>query len=68
MNRGQEDIPDAIGLGSRFGFNAPILGLILRLWGCSTVYNQNLKYLMSQGKNVALVPGGYEEATLATLK
>jgi len=39
MNRGEEQIPDPIGLGSRFGFNAPILGLILRLWGCSTVYN-----------------------------
>jgi len=25
-----------------------------------------LKALMAQGKNIALVPGGYEEATLTT--
>ena len=38
MNRNDDGIPDFIGLGSRFGFNAPILGMLLRLWGCSTVY------------------------------
>lgn len=40
--------------------------MFLRLWGCSTVYNGNLKDLMKQGKKVGLVPGGYEEATLTT--
>lgn len=39
MNHDDEKIPNFVGLGSRFGFNAPILGMILRLWGCSTVYN-----------------------------
>jgi hypothetical protein len=60
MNRNDEGIPDYIGLGSRFGFNAPILGMILRLWGCSTVENKNLKSLMKEGKNIGLVPGGFE--------
>ena len=47
MNINDPEIPDFIGLGSRFGFNVPILGMILRLWGCSTVYKENLKSLMS---------------------
>lgn len=66
MNRGEQQIPDFVGLGSRFGFNVPILGMFLRLWGCSTVHKQSLKSLMKRGKTIGLVPGGYEEATLTT--
>ena len=60
MNRKDPGIPDFTGLGSRFGFNAPLLGLLLRLWGCSTVECDNIKSLMEQRKNIGLVPGGYE--------
>jgi hypothetical protein len=42
-------MPNFTALGSRFGFNAPILGLILRLWGCSTVNKENIKKLMKKG-------------------
>jgi hypothetical protein len=42
-------MPKFTALGSRFGFNAPFLGLILRLWGCSTVNNDNIKNLMKKG-------------------
>lgn len=43
------DAPWFVGLGSRFGYNAPILGLILRLLGTSTVNAANLKHLLKNG-------------------
>lgn len=41
-------MPEFSGLGSRFGYNVPILGLFLRLWGCSTVNKSNIKNLMKK--------------------
>jgi 2-acylglycerol O-acyltransferase 2 len=55
-------------LGSRFVLLLPIIGLHFRLWGFEPVSPRNLRKLMGKGKSVALVPGGYEEATLTTPK
>lgn len=55
-----------IGLGSRFALNFPFTGAILKLWGVQAVNHKNLKQLMREGKNLGLLPGGYEEATLTT--
>ena len=49
-----------IGLGSRFILNMPITGLLLRLWGVQSVDPNNLKRLLSEKKNVGLLPGGFE--------
>lgn len=46
----------------------PLIGMHFKLWGIQSVDPANLKRLMSEGKDIALVPGGYEEATLTTPK
>ena len=56
------------GLSSRFMLNMPITGLLLKLWGVQAVDPQNLKRLMSSNKNIGLLPGGFQEATLTTAK
>ena len=56
------------GLSSRFMLNMPITGLLLKLWGVQAVDPENLKNLMSKNKNIGLLPGGFEEATLTTAK
>lgn len=55
-----------VGLGSRFILNFPVTGAILKLWGVQAVNHKNLKQLMKKGKNIGLLPGGFEEATLTT--
>ncbi len=57
-----------VGLVSRFVYNTPIIGLLLRLWGTQPVDPSNLKRLLAKNQNVGLVPGGFEEATLTTAK
>lgn len=44
----------------------PFVGFFLRLWGVDSVDGGNIKKLMKSGKNIAIVPGGFEEATLTT--
>jgi hypothetical protein len=56
------------GLSSRFMLNMPITGLLLKLWGVQAVDPENLKNLMSKNKNIGLLPGGFEEASLTTAK
>jgi hypothetical protein len=56
------------GLSSRFMLNMPITGLLLKLWGVQAVNPENLKNLMSKNRNIGLLPGGFEEATLTTAK
>jgi hypothetical protein len=69
MNYHNNDAMSKIsGLSSRFMLNMPVTGLLLRLWGVQAVNPQNLKQLMSNGKNIGLLPGGFEEATLTTAK
>jgi 2-acylglycerol O-acyltransferase 2 len=46
----------------------PIVGLILRLYGVQSVHGSHMKKLMKEGKNIGLLPGGFEEATLTTSK
>jgi hypothetical protein len=68
MNLGKNPFHTAIMLGSRFILNAPLSGLLLRLWGIQGVHRGNMNRLMAQGKNIGLVPGGFEEATITTTK
>ncbi len=69
MNYQENDvISNMVGLGSRFILNTPIIGLLLRLWGVQAVDPSNLKRLLSSNRNVGLLPGGFEEATLTTAK
>ena len=53
-----------VGLSSRFMLSLPFIGLPLRLWGVDAVNPANMKKLMREGKNIGLVPGGFEEATI----
>ena len=64
MNVDSSKLSTMIGLGSRFILAVPIFGLIGRLWGVQAVNPSNMKRLMSEGKTVGVVPGGYEEAIL----
>ncbi len=59
-------LSNIIGLGSRFILNFPLTGLFLKLWGFQSVNHHNLKKLMRKGKNLGMLPGGFEEATLTT--
>lgn len=61
-------ISNLIGLSSRFALNFPITGLVLKLWGIEAVNHKNLGGLMKKGKNIGLLPGGFEEATVTTPK
>ena len=66
VNKGP--ISNLVGLSSRFALNFPITGLILKLWGVEAVDHKNLGGLMKKGKNIGLLPGGFEEATVTTPK
>ena len=55
-----------VGLGSRFLMNCSIAGALLRLWGLETVEPSNVKRLMRARKNIGLIPGGFEEATITS--
>ena len=68
MNVDNSKMSSMIGLGSRFILIVPIIGFLLRLWGVQAVNPSNMKRLMSEGKTVGVVPGGYEEAILTTEK
>jgi len=57
-----------VGLGSGFVMNYPLAGGVLKLWGMDIVSPVNFKRLMREGKNIGLLPGGFEEATLTTKK
>lgn len=59
---------NSVACGSRFILGLPILGLLMKFWGLQSVDPSNIKALMKKGKDITLVPGGYEEATLTTPK
>jgi 2-acylglycerol O-acyltransferase 2 len=46
----------------------PFVGLLLRWYGTESVHGENMKKIMKQGKNIGLLPGGFEEATMTTPK
>jgi len=66
MNRGTNPYYNVRVLGSRFILNSPIYGLLMRLWGVEGVHSGNMHRLMRANKNIGLIPGGFEEATLTT--
>ena len=55
-------------LSSRAMLSFPFIGGLLRLWGVESVDKSNLLRLMKQKKDIGIVPGGFEEATLTTPK
>jgi hypothetical protein len=59
---------NVVGLSSRVMLFVPIVGLFLRLWDVQSVDSRNMKKLMKEGRNISLMPGGFEEATLTTPK
>lgn len=66
MNYGTGPLSRMVGLSSRFMLACPIVGLQLRLWGLEAVHGEHMKKLMGEGKNIGLLPGGFEEATITT--
>ena len=64
MNVDNSKMSSLTGLSSRFMLNVPIIGLFLRLWGVESVDPLHMKKMMSSGKTLGLLPGGFEEATL----
>lgn len=42
--------------------------MLLKWWGVQSVDSKNMQKLMDQRKNIAIIPGGYEEATLTNPK
>ena len=46
--------------------NFPFIGGLLRLWGVQSVDKANFIRLINQKKDIGIVPGGFEEATLTT--
>jgi hypothetical protein len=48
MNCGNDPMTNMRGLASRFIYNTPYIGAILRLYGVKTVDPKNLKKLMKQ--------------------
>lgn len=55
---------NAAALGSRLVMLTPIMGLLHQLGGLESVDPNSLKRIMKTGRNIALLPGGFEEATL----
>ena len=55
-----------IQLGSRFILNLPWVGGFLRLWGVESVHAKNMNRLMAERRNIGLLPGGFEEATITS--
>ena len=53
---------------SRMLLNTPLLGLAHKLSGMTSVDPSNLKVQMKKKRNIAILPGGFEEATLTTPK
>lgn len=55
-------------LSSRMMLAIPVNGIFLRWCGCYPVNATNMKKVMKKGDNLAILPGGFEEATLTSTK
>ena len=55
-----EKLSRGVIIGSNFVLNLPIVGMYLRLWGIAGADSSTFKSLLSKGKTVCLLPGGYE--------
>lgn len=51
-------------LGTSSIFYLPLGGIIFRWLGFDSVNPKNFIRLMEEGKNLCIVPGGFEEATI----
>ncbi|KAL4445170.1 hypothetical protein ABPG74_021983 [Tetrahymena malaccensis] len=59
---------NAVVCGSRMVTIAPIMGLLHKLGGMVSVNPESLQQIMKKGNNIALLPGGFEEATISSRK
>jgi hypothetical protein len=57
---GKPHFSHMIVLSSDFALNVPILGALLKIWGVGSASNSNVKKLMKEGKNIGVLPGGFE--------
>lgn len=53
-------------LASRAIMALPVSGMVLRWLGVQSVDANNLRRHMKEGNTIALLPGGFEEATLTS--
>ena len=67
-NPDSKDYYDMVGIGSDFALNTPIIGFLFRIWGIRSASSSTIKKLMSQGKKIGLLPGGFEEATVTSTR
>lgn len=59
MNCGNDPMTNMRGLASRFLYNVPYIGAVLRLWGLKPVDPRNLLNLMKNNQTIGLLPGGF---------
>ena len=59
MNCGNDPMTEMRSLTSRFIFNIPITGLLLRLFGLKAVDPKNMRKIMERGEPIGLLPGGF---------
>lgn len=53
-------------LGSRVALFVPISGIVLRWYGVEGVDAHNFEKLLREGTPTAVLPGGFEEATITS--
>lgn len=58
--------PNFFILGSRVILSFPLNGMFMRWIGGKPVNAANMKKMLKKGQNFALIPGGFEEATLTS--
>lgn len=64
----EDKLSNMVGLGSRFALNFPLIGFHFKLWGVDEINPANIKRLMKNKKDIGMLPGGFEEATITTPK
>ena len=47
-------------LSSDFALNTPIMGALFKIWGVGSASTSSVKKLMREGKNIGVLPGGFE--------
>jgi hypothetical protein len=57
---GKVHFSNMVVLSSDFALNVPILGALLKIWGVGSASSSNVKKLMKEGKNIGVLPGGFE--------
>ena len=68
INKFDSPFNGAVCLASREALSIPPASIAYRWWGIQGVDAKNFDDLMSRGKNICFVPGGFEEATLTSHK